>query len=558
MNNTFTCVLISDAYFSDIVGSDEHGAVAIGLYGGPLFVHASTFINCSAPGDLPEQPEGGALYVAAFCIEVDLSCFIGARSDRRGSAVFVGGTHTVNTIRESTFANCGDPDSICDGTLYFWGSVFIEFNLLNVSECSFSRATGYRGRGYFINSPYNEEDAWAVRYCTVVDCSGADAIHSSGNADGTVEYCNFFGNSVHSDRGVLYAYKRGYVVRFCVFNGDAREIYSDPEYSPVFEVIGCLFSSASFPEGNFSAETWGNSFGVSGYSLSLSHVASHDCPAKVTKTPSLTPTGRFLASATMSASSEIHPSGAPSGSSPMTASLGMNDSVPITPSGLDLSDAFPNSGLPDPSAAPNASVAFSRSDLPDPSSLPEPTALANSEPIVPSALQNSEAIQNSEPLDPSVALLLSNVFDGSQLPAASRPLLNSRPLAVTAEFSAAAATIVRTDAPPLATRPQTGDPADNKNTNLSGKTDLGLIIGVAVGAIALIAIIIVVLVRSHHEEASTDSAVEATLEAPSEFSGSIAPDQTYDADFQNPLTMVGAASSDSGGIFAAAPDETVD
>jgi hypothetical protein len=287
VTETFACVLISDSFFENIIGSGARGAVTIGEFSGPLFVRSVTFINCSTPHAYFEA-HGGAIYVGTSLIEVDRCCFIETESEGRGSAIFIEATDTVNKLENSNFGDCGDPSSPCDGTICFWNSVFITLNSLNFSECTFAQENTEQGRGYVFYSPENDGDAWTVRYCTVVKCSGTDAIHSSKHADGTVEYCNFYGNAIHSNTALLYAWQSGFAVRFCVFEGSAREFYIEDNPDPIFQIVGCVFSSASFPESHFEANAWGNRFGVFTASLVLPHLSSEDCGAKVIQTPSPT------------------------------------------------------------------------------------------------------------------------------------------------------------------------------------------------------------------------------------------------------------------------------
>jgi hypothetical protein len=85
--------------------------------------------------------------------------------------------------------------------------------------------------------------------------------------------------------------------------------------------------------------------------------------------------------------------------------------------------------------------------------------------------------------------------------------------------------------------------------NRSSETNLGLILGLAIGPIVVLPAIIGLFVYFHRQ----DSSLASSVEAPSQFSGSIAPGPACDVYFRNRLMLARAAPEDYGKSFAADP-----
>jgi hypothetical protein len=388
LKDTLTCVLITDSFFGDITGTSSRGAVTLDTNAGPLFAHFDTFLRCTAPGG---NSGGGAIYVTDSDLEVDECCFVETEADSHGNAIFTDGKGTVNRIHNSNFGNCGTSSSASDASICFWWALTITFDLLNFSDCKLMSTDSAKGLGILFYAQDQGQYAWAVRYCTVLQCSGADAIHSSGIVEGIVEYCNFYSNSV--SRAVLYGYKGAFTARSCIFKGSARDFFLDTSSTTIFQIIACVFAAASFPnDGNFRADLSGNRLNTETASLDIPVLSSQDCRAAVTRSPTPTPTSRFSESSAMTRSSQ------PAESNELSASSSLADSqlppsakIPHTslplsanlrPSALALTGQFPVSVLTLDSLAIIASQAFESARVAPSNLLPDSGFIEPSFPLL--------------------------------------------------------------------------------------------------------------------------------------------------------------------------------
>jgi hypothetical protein len=136
------------------------------------------------------------------------------------------------------------------------------------------------GIGVIFRADDNQNLDWSLRYSSVLNCSGADGIHHGTYYVGTVEYCNFFGNTAHSSIGFLHGYQAGFLIRFCIFeatNGLDIYLYSI-QADKAFVVLNCVFSAFSLGNAGYYSSTSGNSFGVTTASLNLANLAAQVCP----------------------------------------------------------------------------------------------------------------------------------------------------------------------------------------------------------------------------------------------------------------------------------------
>jgi hypothetical protein len=141
------------------------------------------------------------------------------------------------------------------------------------------------------------ESPWSVRYCTVSKCSGSTGIHHGSYAIVTVEYGNFYENVVHPERAVLYGWRSGLVVRFCILRNNTRDIFLHDSLAQAFLIQDCVFSSpvSDFPAGYTETDSTRNAFGTSTASIAIAHLATGYCETPLfSVTTALTPTCHFL------------------------------------------------------------------------------------------------------------------------------------------------------------------------------------------------------------------------------------------------------------------------
>jgi hypothetical protein len=130
---------------------------------------------------------------------------------------------------------------------------------------------------------------------------GNRSIHHTLEAVGIIEYCNLYENIADAGRAVLYGWRSGILVRFCIFRDNTRDIFLHDKTAHAFSIQDCVFSSpvSDFPAGWTEADSAGNHFGTRTASIEIDHLATGHCETPLpapTAAPTATtsPTCRVL------------------------------------------------------------------------------------------------------------------------------------------------------------------------------------------------------------------------------------------------------------------------
>jgi hypothetical protein len=308
--DTNGCYVIVDCFFDHTsAGGGWGGAVAIGSSTDRGCLNSTTFLSCWTTGD-----HAGAILLQCLYAEMNRCCIRDGTCPRAGTAVYGNRANAVHSFRDSSFVECGDDNLNADGTIYITDPNDIDYSLLNFSLCTLDKT----GSGAVVRFPETVRP-WALRYCTILRCSGKNGIDSPDSSNVLVEYSNFYDNI--ADIGFLWGYKSGFNVSHCVFyNGTGPDIGLAQGSSPRFVIWNCVFTVGSLVEGCYdnSSAIDMNQFNSRTASIPLIHFHTHYCPGvSQSRSPSrsASPASEavFPASVPFSASMKLRTQGRPRG-----------------------------------------------------------------------------------------------------------------------------------------------------------------------------------------------------------------------------------------------------
>jgi hypothetical protein len=278
------CIVMRDCVFSVFAqpnSGDWGGCAHFGEGFDQVSVLQCAFHSVSNPN------RGGALSLQSASADVNGSCFdaVTCTVNEPGNAMLYDRNGGVFNVLTSSFVNCGTATTTTKGTILIDKNADFSFLYLNFTECRTESAApdGDSNVGFVFFAFANSNRPWFFRYSTVLKCSGFTGVHHREASAGTVEYCNFYANAAHADRGLLFSHATGMVVKYCIFDASGPEVYLDKGATVSFSMIGCVFSSTSLPA-SYVDTLSGNTFGENTASYPLLHLETFYCPA-TTPTP---------------------------------------------------------------------------------------------------------------------------------------------------------------------------------------------------------------------------------------------------------------------------------
>jgi hypothetical protein len=233
---------------------------------------------------------GGGIYCQSHALEIDGCCFNDVSTtgvSALGHVLHSDRDNSTLTMASSSLVDCGDEASSARGTLFIDKNPAFSLVYLNFSGCQLpsNAASGDDAIGFIFWAYVHSRHPWYLRYCTVVDCSGSSGIHHTSSSVGTIEYCNFYDNVARSDRAVLSTWGSGQILRFCIFDGNSREMMLSGG-GRKFSMTDCVLScpAGSLPSDYFDDLSSGNFFGTTTESLAITPLETENCrtpwPAK--------------------------------------------------------------------------------------------------------------------------------------------------------------------------------------------------------------------------------------------------------------------------------------
>jgi hypothetical protein len=188
-----------------------------------------------------------------------------------------------------------------------------DLKFLNFTSCHLSSAATSGGTALYFNTHW----AVTILYLSVVACSESAAIQDVGTNPISIEFANFYQNTVTAtNRGLLQVAWYGMALTRCIFSGNAcndRELWFESPISPFF-VNDCVFTDGFPSLGTYPTISGTRNVGlgpVTSFPLPLLDVA--DCPhARDVPFATMTATASFTASSVFTKSPTFSPSHTPS------------------------------------------------------------------------------------------------------------------------------------------------------------------------------------------------------------------------------------------------------